>query len=107
MSNLNLNLNMNMNMNTNNLIVIKLSELLLNPLNNVDNIELMKRQNNTYFSKIINYSNTQTDLPVTNIENKYNLNQIVRLNNLTKLNKLKQFVNHDNSKKKFGMHQFF
>ena len=107
MSNLNLNLNMNMNMNTNNLIVIKLSELLLNPLNNVDNIELMKRQNNTYFSKIINYSNTQTDLPVTNIENKYNLNQIVRLNNLTKLNKLKQFVNHDNIKKKFGMHQFF
>jgi hypothetical protein len=91
----------------NDLIVIKLSELLLNPLNNIDNIELLKRQNNTYFSKIINYSNNQIVLPVTNNKKKYNLNQIVTLNKLAKLNKLKQIVNPDNSKKNFRMQQFF
>jgi hypothetical protein len=91
----------------NNLIVIKLSELLLNPLNNVDNIEILKRHSNTYCSKIINYSNNQNLLPITNIENKYTLNQIVRINKLDKLNKLKQFVNHDNNKKNFRMQQFF
>jgi len=95
------------NLNMNDLIVIKLSELLLNPLNNIDNIELLKRQNNTYFSKIINYSNNQIVLPVTNNKKKYNLNQIVTLNKLAKLNKLKQIVNPDNSKKNFRMQQFF
>jgi len=36
-----------------NLIILKLSELSLNSLNANDNLEILKRQNNTYYSKLL------------------------------------------------------
>ena len=44
---------------TNNLIVIKTSNMVLNPLNGTDNTVIECIKNNTYFNKIIGFINDE------------------------------------------------